>query len=56
VQSVDQRAACLKYFYAGKKFKESIERLGKAFGQAETVWLEERRKQEQIIQASIASR
>lgn len=48
--------ACRKYFNAAAKFKGSMERLAKAFEQAEKVWVEERRKQEMIIQASIVSR
>jgi hypothetical protein len=55
-QSADFHAACLKFFDAAKQFKQSIDRLVEAFSQAEKVWLVERRKQEGIMQASIASR
>lgn len=49
-QNVDLHAACLKFLDAAKKFKQSIETLGRAFDHAEQVWVEERRKQDNIIQ------
>lgn len=51
-QRADLRAACFEFFDATKKFKQSIETLGRAFDQAEKIWLEERRKQENIIQVA----
>ena len=56
-QDPDLRAACLKFFDAARKFKQSIEKLGQAFDHAEKVWVEEHNKQGTIIRASdIASR
>ena len=53
----DLHAACLKFFDAAGKFKQSAEKLGQAFDQAEKVWAEEHNKQGAIIRASdIASR
>jgi uncharacterized protein (DUF2147 family) len=56
-QDADIHSACLKFFDAATKFKQSTEKLGQAFDQAEKVWAEEHNKQGAIIRASdIASR
>ena len=41
VQGTDQHAACRRFFEAYAKFKQSMQTLGKAFDQAEKVWLED---------------
>jgi hypothetical protein len=46
------RGACVKFHDAGVKFKTSILALSQAFAHAEQVWLEESRKQKEIIRAS----
>jgi hypothetical protein len=56
-QRADWHTACLKFFDAARKFKQSVAALGRAFDQTEKTWMEERHKQEVIIQASdVASR
>jgi len=56
-QPADLHAACLKFIDAAKNFKQNLEALGRSFDQTEKIWVEERRKQERIIQASdVASR
>ena len=56
-QNAGLQSACLEFREASIKFDESMKKLGHAFGQAEKVWVEEHRKQQNIIKASdVASR
>jgi hypothetical protein len=56
-QSHDLHDTCLKFLETAKKFKKSLDVLGKAFDHAERVWVEEHSKQDRIVQAStVASR
>ena len=51
------KPACSQFFDAANKFKLSVAKFSQAFDHAENVWMEERRKQQEIIHASdIATR
>ena len=55
--NADLRFACQRFSDAKGKFKQGIETLGRAFDEAERVWVTEHRRQQDIIHASnVASR
>ena len=49
------RSACKAFFDAANKFDQSTQALSSAFEKAEAVWVEERRKQEEIIRVAEAT-
>jgi hypothetical protein len=51
-QDAAYQSACTKIIEAVKTFNQSIERYRLAFDQTEKVWLDEQRKQQEIIQAA----
>ena len=51
-KDADHQSACTKLIEAVKAFRQSIEAYGRAFDQAEKVWLAEQRKQQEIVQAA----
>ena len=50
-----RNAACLRFFDVVKDYQQRVSDLRAAFSKAETIWIAERREQDQIVQASNAA-